>query len=1195
VVETDVPSAQALSEATGLSLVTAGLLVSRGVRDPEAAGRFLHPDLERDWRDPDELPGMPEAADAVAAAIEARARIVVFGDFDADGITAAAVVYRGLAELGAQVEVDLPHRFDDGYGLTQSSVDRLVALAPDLVITVDNGISSAEEVRALLAAGIDVVVTDHHEPGELVPEGVPVVDPKLGGYHFQGLAGAGVALKLVQAVGGRLGRPGLHEQLTDIAAVGTLADVVSVLDENRALIAHGLERIRRDPRPGLRALAEEAGVDVVALTSDNVVFALVPRLNASGRVADPRVGFDLLVTDEPVVAHELARELDGYNRVRREAEQELLDRAAVEAEERAGRGAPLLLLAGEAWHEGVRGIVASRLARRFGLPTLIFTIEDETARGSGRSVPGLDLHALLSAHEELFVRFGGHDAAVGVTLPRDALGELDSRLTADLQAAGPVRAPRIVDFELELESVSDELVAELALLEPFGEGNRRPVFGTRGVFLSGRRRVGKDGSHLLFDAFDGVRSVPAVAFRCPDVESAVEHEASTDVAYELERDEYRGRARTRLIVRELLMHDGAHAATAAAELLDDLFERAPAILAGGEYEGIGDAASFHTKLAGVTFEGRQDVIAALEPGLPLRIDRQPDNPHDPNACALHGPDGRQVGFFNRRLAAVLAPLLDDGLDLDVTVADVTGGGDGESLGVNVLVERRDGGDAAVEIARERRAELERLAPAALDASLCEHFIGGRTLRDAQAQALGHLAEGRGCLTVMATGRGKSLIFHLHAARLAISSGRASVFVFPLRALVADQSFHLSETLAGIGVACTTLTGETPPGRRDEVFAGIADGTVEVVLTTPEFLELHAARFANAERIGFVVVDEAHHVGLARAGRRPAYARMGEVLAALGHPVPLAVTATAGDDVAETIVATLGTNEFVLDPAVRDNLVVEDRRGAGDKAGYLAALVARGDKAVVYVNSREQSVRIAERLRAKVPGLANAIGFYNGGVGRAARHAIEHAFRDGDIRVVVATSAFGEGVDVPDVRHVVHYHLPFNDIEFNQMSGRAGRDGETARIHLLFGEKDARLNQLILESVAPSRDDMAQLYVVLRGLQEAVEDAFEATNAELAGEVVERRPSAKLSERGVSTALGVFRELGLVESEGAGSYRRLRVPPPPGERLDLTSSARYREGLEEQAGFSAFKEWVLTAPAAELLERFDRPILPAQMV
>jgi single-stranded-DNA-specific exonuclease len=235
------------------------------------------------------------------------------------------------------------------------------------------------------------------------------------------------------------------------------------------------------------------------------------------------------------------------------------------------------------------------------------------------------------------------------------------------------------------------------------------------------------------------------------------------------------------------------------------------------------------------------------------------------------------------------------------------------------------------------------------------------------------------------------------------------------------------------------------------------------------------------------------------------------------------------------------------------------------------------------------------LRKRVPEGADRFAFYNGGLTRSVRHAVERAFREGDLQVVVSTSAFGEGVNIPDIRHVVLYHLPFNDVEFNQMCGRAGRDGKPADVHLVFGAKDARINQLILSSSAPCREDMVAVYLTLKDLQSQDGPGFEITNAEIAERARKRRREFALDERGVSAALGVFRELGLVEGEGSGAYRRLTLVPAPGGKVELESSVRYAEGLDEIAGFEEFRSFALTAEAETLLERFNRPILPTRIL
>ena len=1193
-VPVDEGSVAALAQATGVSRVTARILLSRGLEDADAVERFFTPSLERDWIDPLELPDMDRASRVVAAAVRDGKRIVVFGDFDLDGISATAILALGLRELGGRVRTFIPSRFGDGYGLSATALERVLEEPTDLIVTVDCGVASGDEVETLLDRGVEVVVTDHHEPSGEVPKGIPVVDPKVDpSSPSQALSGAGVALKLLQAVGALLGSPALWRAYTDLATLGTVADLMPLVGENRALVADGVRRITADPRPGIKALCSVAGVDPREMTSESISFSLSPRLNAAGRMGDPEVALDALMTLDDVEAEDVVRRLDEMNRERQHLEADLSE-AALALADRTWSGERAIVVWDEGWHEGVKGIVASRLVNRFGVPSFLFTVEDGVAHGSGRSIPGIDLFEAVTSFSHLLTRYGGHTAAVGVTLPAADLEAFRESLVAYLAdlPEEQFHPPTLVEAVVKLDDLSAELVAELDLLRPYGQANRAPLLLTDCVFMTARRRVGRLEDHLRFTAYDGIAEVPAIAFRCKDIERFSDIDRPVDIGFELSLDEWRGRARLQMVVRSLTECRHSEDSSPAAAFVDDLFERADEFLAREAYAGITEEPSFNTKLVGVTFEGRQDRIAALDDGMPLRLQRQPENPYDANAVAAYAPDGIQIGYLNRNLSGTLAPVMDAGVEYDAAITAITGGEEGRPYGVNVLVSRRDLTDPSSldEETAEYREELADLPQGELRAALVERFIGDNRLHEAQSRTLDLLAARKSVLTVMATGRGKSLIFHLHAAEMALAEKKASVFVFPLRALVADQAYHLAEVFSKMGIAVRTITGESSATERDEGFAALGDGELDVVLTTPEFLQIHAERFADSGRIGFLVVDEAHHIALSRAGHRPAYTMLGQVRERLGSPVTLAVTATADTAAARAISDELGIDEWVLDPSVRENLMLDDRRDFRDKDDYLTALANRGEKAVIYVNSREQTVRLAKMLRKRVPQYGHRIAFYHGGLGRSIRNRIEQEFRAGEIRIAVSTSAFGEGVNIPDIRHVVLFHQPFNSVEFNQMSGRAGRDGAPATIHLLFGARDARINELILSSAAPGRPDMAALYRALRALQEGAGPAFEVTNAELVDRATRIDPNFSLDERGVSSGIGILRELELLTSEGYGAGRRITLVPTVA-KVDLESSARYLEGLEELKEFADFKEWVYSATAGTLLQRFNRPILP----
>ncbi|WP_346696327.1 single-stranded-DNA-specific exonuclease RecJ [Thermophilibacter mediterraneus] len=1075
-----------LVEALGVPALVARVLAARGITDVEDARAFLSPSLERDWADPLCVPGMDAAVERVALALDRGETVAVFGDFDVDGMSSTCLLTLALRRLGGDVHPFIPHRFGEGYGLSREALARVRdACDPDLVVTVDNGIAAANEVAWLRELGVDVVVTDHHEPADLVPAGVPVTDPKLSpDCPSRELAGVGVALKLICELGARRGAPDLWLDYLDVAALGTLSDMMRLTGENRALVAAGIDLMRRRPRPGLAALAGTAGLDVAAVSADSLPFSLIPRLNAAGRMDSTDVALDLLLTDDVSEATVLAGRLEAINAERRETEAALAEAALAEAQ-RSYRGERAVVVGGRGWHEGVKGIVASRLVSRYHVPSIVFTVtEDGIARGSGRSVGSVDLFHAVEQCSDVLVRFGGHAGAVGVTCEASRLDEFRERLCAALDA---LPGDQFVDVgevtaEVALPEISVESLDALELLQPFGQGNKKPVLAARGVTMRNRALVGADGAHLRFMATDGRSSVPAIMFRVPDPAAAAAYEGVCDLVFEAVNETWQGRTKPKLMVKDILIP------------------------------------------------------------------------------APSGERGR-LGRF--------------GADVDAG----TPGDGGEGA---------DGAEPPADA--RRRAELAALGEPTLTDELRRALIGDRPLLAAQRATLERLAAGRSCLAVMATGRGKSLIFHLHAARLAVARGEASVFVYPLRALVGDQSFHLRESLGSLGVRAEVLTGETPASERARVLGALASGEVDIVLTTPEFLAIHRSAFARG-RVGFVVVDEAHHAGAAAPGSRDAYLELPSVLADLGDPVALAVTATADPAAASEICRLLGIDEgdVVVDRSVRENLLLDDARDALDRDALLARIVSTGEKCVVYVPTRERSVALVRMLRHCVPGLAARVALYHAGLSRDARRRVERAFRGDELACIVSTSAFGEGVNLPGIRHVVLYGLPLDRVEFNQMSGRAGRDGAPATVHLLFGPDDVRAGEAILASAAPARDDLVALYRTLLALFRT-SGPVGLDDEGIARAARERDPLCALDAREVASGLSVFSELGFCAVTGWGASRRVAMASAPA-RMELTESACYLEGQRLQREYASFCRWALDAPADELLARLNRPITP----
>lgn len=1096
VAKSDPEIEQRLADGLRVAPLIARIMAARGISTVEEGKLFLTPSLERDWCDPLIIPGMREVADRVQLAIERGESIAVFGDFDVDGITSTCLLTEALRELGAVVHPFIPHRFEEGYGISQNALDRVVAeCTPSLVVTVDNGIAARDEVAYLVQRGIDLVVTDHHEPADMVPQGVPLTDPKLASEGpSRELAGAGVALKLVQVLGERLGKPQLWRAYTEVAALGTVSDMMPLTPENRALVADGISHMRATTRPGYVALAALTKTDLSNITADSLSFSLIPRLNAAGRMADPSLALNLLLARDPVEAGRLAAQLEETNRHRRDIEAKLTDEALalVESTYEGGR---VIVVGGEGWHEGVKGIVASRLVNRYHVPSLLFSIEDGVARGSGRSVGSVNLFEAVEKCGDLLMRFGGHAGAVGVTCSAENLPALRERLDAVLSElpdeafvdTGEVAAMASLS-ELDIDTVE-----QLSLLEPFGQGNKVPLLGISGVTMCDRAAVGKTGDHMRFTATDGSAGVPAIMFRVPHIEELVNCDSVVDLVVEAVAEHWQGRVKPKLMVKDILCRTC-------------------------------DAPS-----------------AAI-----------------PEAADASGADGDALPMSAGR------------------------GGCQPSSSV-------------LEPHRARRTRLAELSYDELTRSLIHTCIGSARPHRVQMQALDALAAGRNSLVVMGTGRGKSMIFHVHAAREAVLRGRASVFVYPLRALVADQSFHLRTFFAGLGIGVAVLTGATDQEERDRVFAGVARGSIDIVLTTPEFLAIHSARFAATGRIGFVVVDEAHHVEEALSGTRSAYLEFPRVLKDLGSPRVLAATATASRRASLQISELLGIDEVIVDDAVRDNLRLDDERDLASRENRLVSIVAAGEKCLVYVNSRDQSISLARTLRRRIPELGQSIAFYNAGLEPSQRARVEEAFRAGGVTCVVSTSAFGEGVNLPDVRHVVLYHMPFCATEFNQMSGRAGRDGSPAQIHLLYSSRDARINERLLDAAAPQRDELVTLYRALQTMarrQQGLtgERGFTASDIDISQMCLAIDARTPVEERMVPCALSIFEELGFLTISGFDGDRLIEMAKNPG-KVDLSQSIRYLEGIRARVEFSAFRGWALSASAHDMLANINRPITP----
>jgi len=541
--------AESLAQALGLSEITASVLVRRGYGDPDTARAFLAG--EQPLQDPFLLPAMDIAAERIRAAIAAGKRICVHGDYDVDGICATALAVLVLRELGADVEWHLPSRFEEGYGVNGNTLERLAGEGCGLVLTVDCGITAVDEVRRATELGLEVIVTDHHRPGEELPD-CPVVATKE-------LCGTGVAFKLGQALLGE-GSEVLRRHL-DLVALATIADVVPLLGENRTLTIAGLRTLARTQRPGLQALMKVAHVDPATVDTGQVGFRLAPRINAAGRLGHPRAALELLLTDDADEARRLADRLEELNRDRQAVEDKILRAAVAQVEDwpEAKRRRKAYVVWGEDWHEGVIGIVASRLVERYHRPVVLLAGGDGPWKGSGRSIPSFDLHGALSGCAQLLERFGGHRAAAGLSiLPElvEPFAEAFAAQAEGLLTLDDLAPSTVVDAVLPRgANLTLDLCEELRRLAPFGLGNPDVTLLAPGCELGELTTVG-DGKHLRFRVQrDGRDAGGAIAFGQGTQLDRYRRVGRYDVAFRLQENRWNGTVAPQLVVRRVFDAD----------------------------------------------------------------------------------------------------------------------------------------------------------------------------------------------------------------------------------------------------------------------------------------------------------------------------------------------------------------------------------------------------------------------------------------------------------------------------------------------------------------------------------------------------------------------------------------------------------------------------------------------------------------
>ncbi len=491
----------ALADSLNISQVLANLLLQRSVTNFVEAKNFFRPSLD-DLHDPFLMDGMEEASKRVIRALTENQKITVYGDYDVDGTCAASLMYLFLKNLGANVDIYIPQRLTEGYGLSGEGIDIIKERGSNLIIAVDCGVTAVEEVAYANKFGIDTIICDHHQPKDVLPDAFAVLDPLKPGdnYPFKYLSGAGVAFKLARAVGDRIGQKNAATEYLDLVALASAADIVPLVDENRVLVRYGLEKINHNPRPGIKALLERAKMNFGELSSSQIVFTIAPRINAVGRMGDAMRAVELFTSENYEEAVKIADVLETENMKRREIDEATFSLAVNLTEETLDlEKDKAIILHGEDWHPGVIGIVASRLVEKYYRPSIMLTTIDGVAKGSARSIKGVNIYEILEECDDLLIQFGGHQAAAGLEIEIDKINEFRecfNKILSEKLSDEDVVPEIEIDAEIHFSEITPKFIRILDQFAPFGPGNLRPIFYAKNVRFQGEpRKVGSN--HLM--------------------------------------------------------------------------------------------------------------------------------------------------------------------------------------------------------------------------------------------------------------------------------------------------------------------------------------------------------------------------------------------------------------------------------------------------------------------------------------------------------------------------------------------------------------------------------------------------------------------------------------------------------------------------------------------------------------------------
>ena len=539
-----------------ISDTLARLLINRDIDSIEKAKKYLNPDISQ-LHNPFEMLDMHKSINRIVKAVMEKEKICIYGDYDVDGITSVAMLYNFIKKLEGNIIYYIPSRLEEGYGLNTEAIKKIIDYNVNLIITVDCGIRSVDEVRLANDSGIDVIITDHHRCGDTLPEAYAIINPnqKQCKYPFKDLSGAGIVFKIITALSEKLSYKGYALNYLDLTALATVADVVALTGENRVIVKKGIEQLKVTINQGLKALIDVCDIKLTDLDTYHLGFIIAPRINAAGRLKNASRVVELLTTTDEAKAYKIAKELNELNYNRQHIESKMLETALEKInKERDIETENIIVLDDTSWHIGVIGIIASRITEKFNKPSIIISTESEIGKGSARSVKGLNIHEVLSTCEELLIKFGGHELAAGLTIKKELIDDFRKKINNavnKLKKGEPFYREILVDYKLDNDDNLFSAFNEIKRLEPFGAGNPKPLFVYRGLILKDIKTVGMDGKHLSLNMYNGKEYIRGIGFNMGFIANHIEVNQKIDIICSVEINSWNGEESIQLHIKDL--------------------------------------------------------------------------------------------------------------------------------------------------------------------------------------------------------------------------------------------------------------------------------------------------------------------------------------------------------------------------------------------------------------------------------------------------------------------------------------------------------------------------------------------------------------------------------------------------------------------------------------------------------------------